>query len=274
MARLNHLRKVNNTLRQQLSRFIKKRKIEQETFKILQNEHQLQNVKLSAVDGALEELLLNESRNKGKKSSRRYSSRIRSFAFTLHYYSPKAYTYLRTVLSLPPPRTIRKWLEHVNCEPGFLVDVLDSIKKTPGPKMFSLVVDGMSIRKRVTIDKATNRMVGYVDIGHQHDGPVKEAKEALVFLLVPVAGRTRYPAAYFFINSIDATLQSALIRQFLQLTAEKSITVINITCDGCRANLTTLKMLGAVVPERPWFPHPSKDHKVCGASILGNLLEI
>ena len=104
-----------------------------------------------------------------------------------------------------------------------------------------------------------------MDVGFQPEGEaahVKEAKEALVFLLVPVTGRTRYPAAYFYIDSIDSQLQYTLIKQFLDLTAEKSIVIVNITCDGCKANLTTLKKLGASIPDRPSFPHPTQNYQV------------
>ncbi|XP_013781121.2 THAP domain-containing protein 6-like [Limulus polyphemus] len=47
------------------------------------------------------------------KPSCHYSKDQRNFALTLHLYSPKAYKYLRDTinLSLPAPRTLRRWLE-------------------------------------------------------------------------------------------------------------------------------------------------------------------
>lgn len=41
-------------------------------------------------------LFENEAKNKGRKScGSRYDEKLKSFALTLHYYSPKAYNYVR-----------------------------------------------------------------------------------------------------------------------------------------------------------------------------------
>ena len=44
-----------------------------------------------------------------------YSSELKSFALTLHFYSPQAYRYVRKVFDtcLSHPRTIRKWYQSV-----------------------------------------------------------------------------------------------------------------------------------------------------------------
>ena len=187
-----------------------------------------------------------------------YSKRIKELSFTLHYYSPKAYRYLRTLFSLPSPRMIRKWLENVECKPGFLIDVMATMQTREKCLACSLVIDSMSLRRRLIMDHLAGTIHGYVDIGgEQVVDEKKEAKEALVFLLVPLTSRTRYPVGFFFVDKIDAALQSTLIRQCLQLCAEQHIQVVNITCDGCHANISTLKRLGASIPDAPYFKHPT-----------------
>lgn len=57
---------------------------------------------------------------KGKSGKRKYPA-LRKFALSLHFYSASAYMYVRRVFStaLPHPRTIRRWYENTNTEPGF-----------------------------------------------------------------------------------------------------------------------------------------------------------
>lgn len=39
---------------------------------------------------------------------------------TLHYYSAKAYEFVREKIKLPHVATLRKWMAHYNCDPDFL----------------------------------------------------------------------------------------------------------------------------------------------------------
>lgn len=88
------------------------------------------------------------------------------------------------------------------------------------------------------------------------------ASEGLVFLLVPLLERARYPIGYFFVDKINANAQVQLITQCLQLTGENGIHIVNITCDGCPANLSTLRILGADLPGSPTFKHPHFNQQV------------
>lgn len=60
---------------------------------------------------------------------RRYSDIVKEFATTLHYYSPKAYNYVRSILPLPQPSLIRKWSSVLECEPGFIKESFEALKK-------------------------------------------------------------------------------------------------------------------------------------------------
>jgi hypothetical protein len=55
------------------------------------------------------------------KSKQPYSDDLRSFALTLHFYSPKAYDFVRStfLLALPHPSTLRQWCSAVEGKPGF-----------------------------------------------------------------------------------------------------------------------------------------------------------
>ena len=70
---------------------------------------------------------------------------------TLHYYSPKAYEFARNVLSLPHASTIRAWASSVDCQPGFLDNVIKSIGECVQMKGWMsnvvLIVDAMALYK-------------------------------------------------------------------------------------------------------------------------------
>lgn len=46
------------------------------------------------------------------------------------------------------------------------------------------------------------------------------------------------------------------------MTAEHGISIANIACDGARSNVRTLEKLGAQIPAKPYFKHPSMGHNV------------
>ena len=71
--------------------------------------------------GTAKHLFQNQQKNlKGNQHGNRYSDETKQFAMTLHYYSPKAYDFVRKVLMLPHPSSIRGWAASVDREPGYL----------------------------------------------------------------------------------------------------------------------------------------------------------
>lgn len=73
-----------------------------------------------------------------------YTEKMKEFALTVYFYSPKVYKYLRSnQFLLPSPSTIRRWLSCFNCNPGFLEEVFtflkQNIKDKPYLKQVNLV---------------------------------------------------------------------------------------------------------------------------------------
>ncbi|XP_041978028.1 THAP domain-containing protein 3-like [Aricia agestis] len=60
----------------------------------------------------------------------KYAPELRSFAITLHFYSPKAYSYVRKKfdLALPHPRVIRSWYSSIDANPGFSVESFNALR--------------------------------------------------------------------------------------------------------------------------------------------------
>lgn len=62
---------------------------------------------------------------------KKYSPTVRIFCFTLRYYSPKAYDYLRSIfnLNLPAARTLRYWMDSIDSSPGFTKCAFNALKQ-------------------------------------------------------------------------------------------------------------------------------------------------
>ena len=73
------------------------------------------------LEGIPKELVSRILTNKdGKACFDEYPEQLKAFSLTLHFYSPKAYTYVREALNsaLPHPRQIRRIYSKINGEPG------------------------------------------------------------------------------------------------------------------------------------------------------------
>lgn len=204
------------------------------------------------------------------KKKVRYSEELKSFALTLHFYSPKAYLFLRKHVCLPHPATLRRLLATRDCSVGFIQEVLMFLKETAAKdaslKNVALLFDSMAIRTELRYDKKTDKYWGYVDYGGILPNECETlASEALVFMIVSYTKRFKCPIAYFFINKISAELQSQLILTAIRMLSEANITVRSLTCDGTCVNVKTYEILGCkfTLPEMTTsFKHPTKDCQI------------
>ena len=72
-----------------------------------------------------------EDENSDKKFKQaHYSESVKSFALTLHGYSPKAYNYIRETFNeiLPHEKTLTDWLSKLDVSPGFSQAALSHLK--------------------------------------------------------------------------------------------------------------------------------------------------
>lgn len=182
-------------------------------------------------------------------SRQKYTPQLRAFALTLHFYSTKAYNYVRSKFnrSLPHPATVSKWYRSVNAAPGFTEESLNALKMKVAEANYTilcnLVLDEMAIRKQ--IEWTGKKFVGYVDFGANVDSDsLPEAKEVLVFMLVALNAQWKIPVGYFFLNGLSSTEKAGLIKKCLEFVADSGVTVTSITCDGTATNLSMAVNLG------------------------------
>lgn len=169
---------------------------------------------------------------------------------TLHFYSPKAYNFIRDTFKnlLPHPTTIKQWYAVVNCETGFTKEAFEALKSkaTVSTVVVNLVIDEISIRQHVDFDGKKYR--GFVDIGTNLDNGSDNrdpAKNALVFMAVAVNNSWKVPLAYFFIKSLKGQERANLIKICLELIHESGAKCYSITFDGAKTNISMCHCLGA-----------------------------
>ena len=200
----------------------------------------------------------------------RYPSAVKEFALTLHYYSPRAYEFCRTIFKLPHPASLRNWLLSAEVETGFLQKVLLSLQAKPEiEKECVLVLDSVSIRKQTLYNNTTGQYDGFIDYGP--GGMIAEetdvaASEALVLLLVCLHPNWKVPIGFFFIDKIQSSIQARLITTALELTADHGLKVRCLTFDGDSANISMANLLGCSIYSSGQhcskFAHPSLDFSV------------
>ena len=102
-------------------------------------------------EGVSKHLYTDQARNAkyGNKHLSWYSLETKQFAVTLHYYSPKAYDLVHKLLALPHPSSICSWAASVNCEPGFLCDIVkllgSMVQNKSSASDVVLIIDAMSL---------------------------------------------------------------------------------------------------------------------------------
>ncbi|KAL4156135.1 hypothetical protein QTP88_000170 [Uroleucon formosanum] len=196
---------------------------------------------------------------------------LRKFAMTLHFYSPSAYSYVRTIFSkaLPDVSTIRKWYSKLDGLPGMTKESFQatSLKvkemKVNGKQLYGcLVMDEMSIKQHV--HWTGTRHQGYIDFGL--GGKTEEmdnlpyAKDAFVIMVVDINTSWKVPIAYYLKNGISAEEKANIILNCLQELDTTGVIIKTLTFDGAANNLSMASELEANLQYselKPYFLHPN-----------------
>lgn len=97
-------------------------------------------------------------KSEGLPLEKQYSEESRKFALTLHFFSPKAYNFVRRTYNtcLPHSRTLTRWYLKINAEPGLCEEAFEAlqnkVRASDTPIVCALIFDEMSIRKSLCWD--------------------------------------------------------------------------------------------------------------------------
>lgn len=200
--------------------------------------------------GKHSDLISNWSKkNLGKKVPKKFSPAIRQFALSLHFFSPKAYQYVRKQFNtvLPHTRTLGKWYSHVDADPGFTEEALKSLtlkaSHTRNPIYCSLMLDEMAIRQH--LEFSGTKYYGRIDFGHGLDSDSLDiAKDCLVFMVVSLNEGWKLPIGYFLTANLTCMQKAELTKQALYVLKATGINVVSLTLDGCSTNVSMARILG------------------------------
>ena len=216
----------------------------------LMNNDQCQVLK-DSFSGLSYDIIANHFKNKDKAAQgQRHSDEVKRFALTVHFYSPRAYEYLRPIFSLPHPRSLSEWTSSVKCEAGFFKDVFEHIKGLvdvdPINADCALICDGMAIKNNIVYNKRTGEYIGFVDLGENIvvEDEDAEAKEALGFMLTSLRSNWKYMIGYVLIDKINATTLHSLLSEALRLGHEHGLHIRTVTMDGTSTNLSAMRIFG------------------------------
>ena len=218
--------------------------------KLLEND--ISNTLKETFSGLPLTMIENHLKNQDREShGNRHSDEVKRFAMTLHFYSPRGYDYMRSVFSsLPHPSSMANWTSSIDCEPGFFINVFQKVSNLTEVRKYerdvTLICDGMSIRSNIFYNKAKGSYEGFVTYGKDIVGCEEDipAKEALVFMIVSLRGRWKYPVGYVLIDKINAMNLQFLLSRALDLCQHYNLKVRAITMDGTHTNMSAMKRFG------------------------------
>lgn len=211
------------------------------------------------------------------RTEKKYNPRIRTFALTLHFYSPRGYRYVRSLFknSLPSLSTIRKWYSVIDGKPGFSAEAFTALKlkaieaNTNGDEILaSILFDEIAIRKQEEFDEHADRSTGQVNFGTNIDDTgdpkdIKYAKDALVYMVTGVNMSFKIPVAYFLIAGLSAEEKAALTKEVILLVSKTGVKVVGLVFDGLALNFSMARAMGASLDKNKlYINNPHSDDKI------------
>lgn len=197
-----------------------------------------------------------------------YSKAIREFAFTLDYYGPRAYEYIREKFNrnLPHISTLRKWYAYSGAdgEVGICRESIDNLQKLvseekeAGNELYcSISFDEMYIRRHVQYCNNEKKFSGFVTYGGKDSSKLEVAHCAIVFMVNVISKPINLPVAHHFISSLNTEQKANLIKEVITFVSQTNAKIINITCDGYSTNFSAFEYLGASLKPNNLQPHIS-----------------
>lgn len=217
---------------------------------------------------------------KGVKPRELYPPSMRAFCMSVHYLSPRAYSYLREKFGkhLPHPQTIRQWYRNssLDASSGIGKHALDAlqakgdemISKNNKQLVISLAFDEMAIQRNLIYCRATNKFIGLIDKGAEDKNEeFTLANNVIVFMAVGINTNFQQPIAFFFIRTLVARERFELVNDVIKEITKRGVKVANITFDGNTANAPMCEQLGADFSSDSGdyvthFPNPHDKSKV------------
>lgn len=216
---------------------------------------------------------------KGLKGNGSYPASVRAFSMSLHYLSPRAYSYVREKFNktLPHCQTIRQWYRNsdIDSSSGIgqnalnaLQEYAEKFKEDNGQLIVSLVFDEMAIQRNLLWCRSSNKFLGLIDRGKlNEDEEFTLASNVIVFMACGLNAEFEHPIAFYLIQTLSAEDRANIVTEVIKAISERGIKVANITFDGYKSNAKMCEILGANLSAVDGeyitsFPNPYDDSKI------------
>lgn len=171
---------------------------------------------------------------------------------------------------LPHPRTLIRWYESIDGEPGLTAETMAVLEvkakeyKAAGKRLLvNMMMDEVAIRRQTEwndLKKCFEGVVQFSGFLPENSDELPVAKEALVFMVTGVTESWKIPIGYFLLDSLNTDQKVSLVQNILTYLAKIDVTVVSFTFDGTSTNISTANSLGACLKYGPnlktYFPHP------------------
>lgn len=206
---------------------------------------------------------------KGKVEGKSYHPKVRDFSIQLLSLSPKGYRFVRKAFDnkLPTERVICMWKQMNNASPGMIAQSLVAASKvaeeyqqdTGDTAEFLCKFDEAEIHEALQFIPHLNEILGLVNAGEiveggedfdDEDDDYEEflAKKVLVLTLKGLNVDMSVPVGYLFIRSLNGAQKGEILTQLIQECWIKyKIKIKTVTCDGDKAHLTMIELLGGKI---------------------------
>lgn len=191
-----------------------------------------------------------------KPQGYRYNSQLKQLALTIYFFGPIAYRFLKNILQLPTPRTLRRITQKIEIGTG-LNDILFNSMELKfknlkeDAKDCVLCVDEMAIKTNLFYNLSKDSIIGF---NHSSEKKTYEpAKHVLCFMVRSLNYKWKQPVAYYFINNscTGIPLQNTI---FAVISRLQSISVnIRVFTTDQGSNFYSFANKMYVTSERPYF---------------------
>ncbi|XP_055715616.1 uncharacterized protein LOC129809649 [Phlebotomus papatasi] len=178
-------------------------------------------------------------------STKKYTEELKRFALEMDFLSPKAYRFLRSESgdNLPHARTMGKWLQNIDCDPGITKESLELLlaytskeKEQHRTVICQLVFDEVYIFKH--LQNIGEKSYGVSVLGEG------QATQILTFMLVSVDLQWKLPVAYFPFYKMQAPQKAGIIEKVIHSVQQTGVIINGITFDGAKINFKAIRIMG------------------------------
>lgn len=197
------------------------------------------------------------------KYNRRYTDEMKQLCLVWYYSSPKGYRVIAKTLSLPTPRTLKKWAANMTVSPGVNELVLNSIKNrfknvdNNTEKFATLIFDEISIKEELQYNEKKDKIIGVVDNGITRKNVT--SKSVLVCMARGIAHNWRYVLGYWFLGGSEtASNMHKIVMSSIDKASEAGLLIKAVVCDQGPCNQGLARNLG-VSTMRTYFKYKDQN---------------